>query len=138
MALHSSYRTSVGRSGFHSAREVALAVVPCAMIQRRLSGEFFAYVAEEDAEIVATSGMVIDRHPPSGGNMDGRIGYIMNMFTRPAFRRHGVASELLMRLLTRARALGLKRAVLHGFPRGRGIYEKAGFVACDSEMRLQL
>jgi len=102
------------------------------------SGEFFAYVAESEGEIVATSGMVVDRHPPSGGNIGGRIAYIMNMFTVPAFRRQGIASEVLSRLLARARALELKRAVLHGFPQGRGIYEKAGFVACDSEMRLEM
>lgn len=102
------------------------------------SGAFLAQLACVNEEIVACSGMVIDRHPPSRFNIDGRIAYIMNMYTLPEHRGRGIATTLLSRLIDEARTMGMTQVVLHGMPQGRGIYTKAGFIACNSEMRLTL
>lgn len=102
------------------------------------SGAFLAQLACVNEEIVACSGMVIDRHPPSRANVNGRIAYIMNMYTLPEHRGRGIATALLSRLIDQARTMEIAQVVLHGMPHGRGIYTKAGFIACDSEMRLTL
>lgn len=99
-------------------------------------GTFRAHVACRGDVIVASSGMVIDHHPPSGGNRDGRSAYIMNMYTVPEERGRGLATELLKRLLDDARQMQLAVVVLHAMPKGRSIYLKAGFVPSASEMRL--
>src|ERR1700675_4583696 len=46
------------------------------------TGEFVAYVAVTDSQIVATSGLVYHRNPPSNA-YNGREAYIMNMYTCP-------------------------------------------------------
>ncbi len=102
------------------------------------AGEFVAYLAELDGRIVATSGLVYHRHPPSPKNLQGCEAYVMNMYTRPEYRGRGIATTLLARLVERARP-HCCRVVLHALPEARSLYLKAGFVTLDpavAEMRL--
>jgi GNAT superfamily N-acetyltransferase len=102
------------------------------------AGEFVAYLAEAGGEIVATSGLVFHRHAPSHHNHSGCEGYILNMYTLPAWRGRGIATTLLRKLLDVASERGCPRVSLHARPQGRPIYVKAGFVAVETEMRLAL
>jgi GNAT superfamily N-acetyltransferase len=102
------------------------------------AGQFHAYLAEAGGQVVACSGLVFDQRPPSARNLTGREAYIMNMYTLPAWRGRGIATELLRRLLDLARQHGCRRASLHALPPGRSIYVKAGFTPVDKEMRLDL
>ena len=101
-------------------------------------GEFVSYLAEANGAVIAASGMVFHHHPPSPANPSGREAFIMNMYTVPAHRGRGIATQLLRRLLDYARHQGCGSAVLHALPKGRSIYERAGFVATETEMRLSL
>jgi GNAT superfamily N-acetyltransferase len=100
--------------------------------------EFLAFLAESDDVVIASSGMVFHQHPPGAGNLTGRGAYIMNMYTAPEFRGRGIAGELLSGLLRLAREKGIRHVVLHGLPKGRGIYLKAGFIPGETEMTLDL
>jgi GNAT superfamily N-acetyltransferase len=102
------------------------------------SGEFVAFLAEQNSQIIATSGMVFSEHPPSPRYPEGRGAYIMNMYTLPAFRGRGIATALLQKLITLARDRRCTRISLHGLPIAEAIYTKAGFVECKSEMKLDL
>jgi GNAT superfamily N-acetyltransferase len=101
------------------------------------AGEFIAYLAEVHGEIVATSGLTYHRQPPSPQNPHGCEAYILNMYTRPAWRRRGIASALLQKLIDHARRSNSCRVSLHSLPDARSIYLKAGFVPVDAEMRLE-
>jgi GNAT superfamily N-acetyltransferase len=101
------------------------------------SGEYVAYLAECDQQIVATSGLVYHRHPPSPSNIQGCEAYLMNVYTRPAWRGRGIAIALLQTLIDHARQNNCCRVTLHALPQARSIYAKAGFVAHDREMRLE-
>ena len=63
------------------------------------SGEFIAYVAEVQNRVVASSGLIFHKHPPSAKNPSGLEAYIMNMYTAPAWRGRGIASALLQELV---------------------------------------
>ena len=102
------------------------------------SGQFFAYVAIAKSQIVASSGLVYHDHPPSQFHPTGREGYIMNMYTVPAWRRHGISTKLVQLLIEHARKNRCDRVSLHTHPQGKNIYAKAGFVPVDTEMRLTL
>ena len=65
---------------------------------------------------------------------EGRHGIILNVFTEPEWRRLGVASSLLERMVDWARTERLDRLVLHASKEGRAVYERLGFVATN-EMR---
>lgn len=102
------------------------------------SGEFVSFLAIADPDIIAISGMVMRRLPPSIKYPTGREAYIMNMYTRPAWRGRGLATELLTRLLAFAGDVGYGRIRLHTFPKSQPIYARAGFEMEDGEMRLDL
>ena len=62
----------------------------------------------------------------------------MNMYTRPAWRNHGIATVLLQKLIDHARAAKCRHISLHTLPKARTIYAKLGFAIEDSSMRLNL
>jgi ribosomal protein S18 acetylase RimI-like enzyme len=102
------------------------------------SNEFVGFLGVADSAIIATSGLVFHHHPPSNRNPSGREGYIMNMYTIPAFRRRGIASRLLQMLIDHARQNDCGKISMHALPNGRSIYVKSGFVPIESEMRLDM
>ena len=100
--------------------------------------EFTAYVAVADGRVVATSALIVRRNPPSAKNLEGLEGFILNVFTIPAFRGQGIATSLLKRTIATAREARCSRVVLHAAEKAVPIYMRAGFVAVNSEMRLEL
>jgi predicted GNAT family acetyltransferase len=51
----------------------------------------------------------------------------MNLVTRPAWRRRGIATALLLAVLDALQAESITVASLHATSVGQGIYEAAGF-----------
>jgi len=66
-------------------------------------GEFRAWVAEVDGEVVGYGRLVIHTVPPTPRNLAGKEGYIMNMFTRPKWRRRGIGTAILSCILDQLR-----------------------------------
>jgi len=66
---------------------------------------------------------------------EGQHGIILNVFTEPQWRRQGVATLLLQRIVDWARVERLDCLVLHASEAGRSLYERLGFVGTN-EMRL--
>lgn len=102
------------------------------------TGEFVSYLAVTEDRIVATSGLVYYRHPPSPANLQGCEAYTMNMYTLLAWRGRGIATALLHKLIERARSDKCCRVSLHALEGARSLYLTAGFVATEGEMRLNL
>ena len=100
-------------------------------------GEFRAWVAEASGKVVASGGLVIHVVPPTAMNLVGMEGYIMNMYTRPEWRRQGLGTAILQTILEHLRQEGIPLASLHASEQGRRLYEKQGF-ASSNEMRLWL
>ncbi|MCL2461477.1 MAG: GNAT family N-acetyltransferase [Defluviitaleaceae bacterium] len=97
-------------------------------------GSFIAWLAVHEDEIVATSGLSFSIVPPNFACMDGRVAYIMNMFTFPAYRGQGIATELFARIAEEAKSLGYGKITLNATDTGRPIYEKYGFKDMHGEM----
>ena len=93
-----------------------------------------------EGELIASIGLVVHSAPPGPSNTAGKVGYIMNLVTLPAWRRRGIARALLQHVLNVLRAEGVPLATLHASEDGRGLYEELGFaVKVDlPEMRLRL
>ena len=95
---------------------------------------FVAWVAVLDGGIIATSGMTMYRIPPNLRYLKGKIGYISNMYTKPAYRRRGIANELFVRLMKTAEQRGCDRLMLKASDMGKPLYEKHGFEMVDGMM----
>ena len=98
---------------------------------------FIAWLALEDSVIVATSGLCFYQLPPNFHNPSGRNAYVTNMFTSKEYRRRGIASVLLEKILDEARSLSFPVVRLHASSDGKGLYSKFGFVPSDGYMALR-
>ena len=62
-------------------------------------GTFVSWLAVDGEKIVGTSGMSFVEKPPYFSCPSGRIGLLSSMYTDPAYRRRGIARELLERVV---------------------------------------
>lgn len=87
------------------------------------------WIAEYENEIIGTSTLVLWHAPPTytGLGKNGMRGYILNMFTKKKFRKMGIASSLLDKLIREAKELNLEYVHLHATNDGLEIYRKIGF-----------
>ena len=75
---------------------------------------------------------------PTYHNPSGRKAYIMNMYTKPEYRRRGIAFKTLDLLVSDAKNKGIAAISLEATNMGRPLYEKYGFVKMEDEMELPL
>jgi len=102
------------------------------------TGEYRAWFAvAPDGSIAAGAGLWLQEWMPSRVGRDSRRGYILNVYTEPAYRRRGLARMLMRTILAHCRAQGLAMAALNASDEGRPLYESLGFQSTN-EMRLEL
>ena len=99
-------------------------------------GSHTAWLAFAGGEVAGTGGISYYRVMPTYHNPSGYKAYIMNMYTRPEYRRMGIAYRTLDLLVQDARDRGISCITLEATAMGRPLYEKYGFTAMDSEMAL--
>jgi len=90
-----------------------------------------AWLAEYENKVISTSTLVIWNAPfsYSGLGKNGKRGYILNMYTLLPFRKKGIASTLLKKLILEAKNNNLEFVNLHATNDGIGVYKKIGFKA---------
>jgi GNAT superfamily N-acetyltransferase len=99
---------------------------------------FISWIAIEDNEIIATSGLCFYQLPPNYSNPSGKVAYITNMYTEKKFRRKGIASKLLEKIINEARLLNYKIIRLHASLDGKNLYLKYGFTDSEGFMHLKI
>lgn len=115
--------------------------------EQLVSGEYIGWLAHPIAlpdKVVAGVGVQLRRvlpHPVGepGGEIaiaEGRHAIVINVFTEPVWRRRGLATCLMERIIDWARAERLDRLVLHASDEGRVVYERLGFIQTN-EMRFK-
>lgn len=88
---------------------------------------FVSWVAVDGDRIIGTSGMSIVEKPPYFGCPSGRIGLLSSMFTDKAYRRKGIAKELLGRVVNEARERGCGAVQITASDMGVLLYTDFGF-----------
>lgn len=101
-------------------------------------GTFVSWIALDGDKIVGTSGMSFVEKPPYFGCPSGRIGLLSSMFTDPAYRRKGIARELLSRVVEEARAYGCGTVQITASDMGVLLYTSFGFVKNSNFMQYKL
>lgn len=99
-------------------------------------GSHTAYLVFDGDVFVGAGGVSYYAVMPTYHNPTGRKAYIMNMYTRPAYRRRGIAARTLDLLVQDARGRGVHAISLEATSMGRPLYEAYGFVPMTSEMEL--
>ena len=88
---------------------------------------FISWIALDNEVIIATSGLSFSVVPPFPNVLDGKVAYIMNMYTFPNYRNRGIGTELFKMIVDEAKQLGYKKITLNASDIGRPLYEKYGF-----------
>lgn len=107
--------------------------------RERRAHRFLAYVVEEPPGRPVASGALwrSPTQPRPGALARESMPYLLSMYTDPAARGRGIASDLVRAMVDWARAHGYRRVYLHASKLGRGVYARLGF-ADGNEMRLDL
>lgn len=101
-------------------------------------GTFVSWLAVDGEKIVGTSGMSFVEKPPYFSCPNGRIGLLSSMYTDPAYRRRGIARELLGRIVEEARAYGCGSAQITASDMGVLLYSDFGFQKNGNFMQYKL
>ena len=91
------------------------------------NNSFIAYLARNGNDIAGLGGLVIREQPGSFKNPTGKVGYLMNMYTFPLFRRRGICSVILKLLIEEASRMGIIALELHASEKGEFVYKNNGF-----------
>lgn len=101
-------------------------------------GTFVSWIAVDDDKIIGTSGMSFVDKPPYFGCPNGRIGILSSMFTDKAYRRKGIAKELLSRVVNEAKEYGCGVVQITASDMGVLLYSNFGFVKNEKFMQYKL
>jgi GNAT superfamily N-acetyltransferase len=94
-------------------------------------------VLDTSGAIVGGAGLWLMEWPPTVLEPNPLRAYMLNVYTEPAHRRHGIAHLLTEAIIDWCRANAYHLLVLHASDAGRPVYESLGF-RLSNEMRLVL
>lgn len=101
-------------------------------------GTFVSWIAEDEGKIIGTSGMSFVEKPPYFGCPSGKMGLPSSMFTNPAYRRKGIAKELLHRVVEEAKNYGCGTVQITASNMGVKLYTAYGFTHNGNFMQYKL
>ncbi len=102
------------------------------------TGTLVGIVAVEDEQIVAVGMLSVFHIMPTVRNPTGKRGYLFNFYTKPDYRRLGIATAILGQLKDEARNRGVCDLFLNAREMAIPIYERVGFTFLRHEMRVRL
>jgi GNAT superfamily N-acetyltransferase len=104
------------------------------------AGTYWGCVATTaDGTIVASGGLIVVPWSPGPWQMDPRNAWIVNVYTHPAHRKHGLARRLMKAMHDWCRDHGIERTALNATVAGQSIYESMGYqLAHEPMMRFAL
>lgn len=100
-----------------------------AYLRYKLGRDLFVYVAREGeaGAIAACAWLLLVDKPPSPRFPHGRTGVLFNVYTRHAYRRRGLARQVMELLIDDARGRALDVLELHATEDGYPLYRQLGF-----------
>lgn len=106
--------------------------------QKMETFEYLGWLAiDDDGSVAAGLGLWLMDWPPHMVAPGQRRGNILNVYTRPGSRRHGLGRKLTENAIDWCRTHGIRSIILHASDDGRELYRSLGFEPTN-EMRLQL
>lgn len=89
--------------------------------------DMIAYIAEENSEIISSVFLIVIEKPANPTFMLGKIGNILNVYTKPEYRKKGIAGQLLKSAVNEAREMNLSYLELKSTKAGFNLYKELGF-----------
>lgn len=95
--------------------------------EKHLNKDLMAYVARDEMDIVSCAFLLIVEKPMSPSFITGKTGAVLNVYTKPDYRKKGYAKKLITTMLEDAKAEGLSIIELKATEDGYSLYKSVGF-----------
>lgn len=100
-------------------------------------GSHVAIVASMDGRDVGCGAVCLTEELPSPDNPSGHCAYLMNVYVREPYRKHGVAHTIVKRLIEIGKEKDCGKIYLETTDDGRPVYRSLGFADMDGLMKLK-
>lgn len=101
-------------------------------------GDQTTVLAMEQGEVIGCATLCYIGMMPTFSHPTGKRAHLMNVYTREAYRRQGIAARMVELLIREARGRGVTEISLDATEPGRSLYERLGFVASEECMVMNL
>lgn len=102
------------------------------------TGDQATALALENGEAAGCASLSYIGIMPTFSHPTGKRAHLMNVYTRPGYRRRGVARRLVRMLMDDAKEKGATEISLDATASGRPLYESLGFRASEECMVIKL
>ncbi len=109
--------------------------------EKHLNKDLKVYVARNEKDIVSCAFLLIVEKPMSPSFITGKTGTVLNVYTKPEYRKKGYAKKLMNMMLEDAKAENVSNIELKATEDGYSLYRSVGFedvVAKYHNMRISL
>ena len=95
--------------------------------EKHLNEDLMVYVARDKMDIVSCAFLLIVEKPMSPSFITGKTGTVLNVYTKPEYRKKGYAKKLMTMMLEDARAESVSIIELKATEDGYSLYKSVGF-----------
>lgn len=95
--------------------------------EKYLNKDLIVYVARDEMDIVSCAFLLIVEKPMSPSFITGKTGTVLNVYTKPDYRKKGYANKLMTMMLEDAKAEGVSIIELKATEDGYPLYKSVGF-----------
>ena len=88
---------------------------------------FIGIIAEIDGSAVSAAYLAISEKPANPAFITGITGTLLNVLTYPEYRRKGIATKVINKIIEEAKEYGVSRIDLSATSEGKYLYKKMGF-----------
>ena len=125
-ALRLDYLTEDNGSLEHRDAETIRNSLP-GYIHEHLNKDLIVYVIREDGIIVSCAFLLIIMKPMSPAFINGKTATVLNVYTRPAYRRRGYARMIMNTMIADAEEQNIDVIELKATEDGYDLYRSVGF-----------
>ena len=90
-------------------------------------GTHIAVTSSYDGDDCGCGAICLTEELPSPDNPSGKCAYLMNIYVREAFRKHGIAHKIVSWLVDEAKKRGCGKIYLETTAEGKPVYKSVGF-----------
>ena len=94
---------------------------------KHLNKDLMVYVARDGENIVSCAFLLIVEKPMSPSFITGKTGTVLNVYTKPDYRKKGYAKKLMTMMLEDTKAEGVSTVELKATEDGYSLYKSVGF-----------
>lgn len=94
--------------------------------QNHLNKDLFVYVVKPE-KIVSCCFLLVSEKPANPSFINGRTGTVLNVYTKPEFRKKGFAGKIMEFLISEAKKMNLDSIELKATDNGYNLYKSVGF-----------